>query len=68
METRSVDVMKRLDPHGGAGGIVVQGHVNVVSTVAVDGRPAQMRADPVTGGCIFRLHRPGPPRGTTPSR
>ena len=58
METRSVDVMNRLTRTGGAGSTVVEGQVNELSAVSVNGQPAELRADAVAGGYRFRRSVP----------
>lgn len=39
---------------GGAGKVVVEGHVDELSEVNVNGQPATLQTDPVTGGYRFR--------------
>ncbi len=54
MQTRSIDVMNRLQQTGGAGTTVIEGGVNEMADVTVNSQPAELRADPATGGYRYR--------------
>ncbi len=54
MQTRSIDVMNRLQQTGGAGTTVIEGGVNELADVTVNTQPAELRSDPATGGYRYR--------------
>jgi len=54
MQTRTINSLNQLTQMGGAGDVVVAGHVNERSAVTVNGQAAVMQADPVSNGVLFR--------------
>jgi RHS repeat-associated protein len=65
METRTINTLNQLTQVGGAGETVIEGTVNEFATVQVtlaneagatllESEPAELRADPATGGYSFR--------------
>jgi RHS repeat-associated protein len=49
-QTRSIDVMNRLNQTGGAGTTVVEGKVNELADVTVNNQPAELKTDLAGGG------------------
>lgn len=65
MQTRTVNSLNQLTRIGGAGNVVVAGHINERSAVTVNGQSATMQGDPVSNGFLFRKVVPVTPGSNT---